>query len=214
MAGYDRGGEVLYGWSYFQEGQGAYYESADWFETMDRHAGKGLIVIGDKLASRPSPRDVLVASLEWAVALARTVRWPHLPEHVGGLAAYDTWADGLGVDADYPPDSEEILATRVMVHADQCTMLDERRNAAGYLRQTADVAPEVAEHLRTAATLFDAAADHVGPAWPWSYSMGRDAQLGLSDAGTRQEVAGHVRAAGALEAQAVEVLERALAKLR
>ena len=38
VAGLDRDGLVLYGWTYFQEHKEHYYEKSDWFETMDRNA--------------------------------------------------------------------------------------------------------------------------------------------------------------------------------
>jgi len=143
-----------------------------------------------------------------------------LPDHIGGLAAYDAWADALEVDADYPPGNAEVLGVRVMVYGDQCTMLYERHSAAGYLRQmtggssSSAVAPEVADDLNAAAALYDETADHVQKLWPWGHDMGQVAQQGLSEANARREFAAHVRAAKAKEAEAVAHLERALAKLR
>jgi hypothetical protein len=216
VTGYAEDGAVLYGWSYFQDwpefGQprDRYYEKRDWFETMDRNAGKGLIVVGDKLPSRPAARDVLVASLEWAVDLERTAHRPALPDHVAGLAAYDAWADALEVDADYPPDNAEVLGLRLMVYGDQCTMLYERHSAAGFLRQMAQVAPEVAGDLNAAAALYDQAAGQGTALWPWGYDMGPEAQRGLSQAQARREFATHVRMARDLESRAVEHLDAAL----
>jgi hypothetical protein len=214
VAGYGRGGEVLYGWSYFQEGRERYYQRDDWFETMDRNAGKGLIVIGDRSTARPSERDTLIASLEWAIDLERTAQRPGLPDHVAGLAAYDAWADALEVDADYPADDAELLGVRLMVYADQCTMLYERHSAARYLRRMAEVAPDAADYLNTAAALYEEAADRGDELWPWGNEMGRVAQQGLSDAQARREFAAHVRAAKAVEERGVARLERALATLR
>ncbi|MBN1641215.1 MAG: hypothetical protein JXA09_08265 [Anaerolineae bacterium] len=217
VSGYDRDGQALHGWSYFQDWpehggkRDAPYQRRDWFETMDRHAGKDLIVIGDKLPSRPPACEVLLASLEWAVHLAHTAHWPTLPDHVGGLAAYDAWADALEVDADYPPDDTEVMGVRLMVYGDQCTMLYERHSAARYLRQMAQVAPGLAEHLNAAAACYDQAAAHVEQIWPWGYDMGRDAQLGLSEPKARRAFAAHVRAARAEEAEGAAHLERALA---
>ena len=211
VAGYDRGGEVLYGWSYFQEQKDHYYEKSDWFETMDKNAGKGLILIGDKRPTRPPAREILHESLEWAIGLERTAARPGLPQHIGGLAAYDAWAEAMEVDADYPAGDPQILGVRVMVHGDQCAMLDERRSAAGFLRQMTGVAPEIADHLNAAAALYDRVA--ALPLWPWDYSMGRDAQEGLADPEVRRALAAHARAARDVETQAVAHLERALGAL-
>lgn len=220
VAGYAEDGAVLYGWSYFQDWpefqqkRDTYYEKCDWFETMDKNAGKGLILVGDKRPTRPAARDVFVASLEWALDLERATQRPGCPDHVAGLAAYDAWADALEVDADYPADNAEVLGTRVMVHGDQCTMLYERHHAAGYLRQMAAVAPEAADPLTAAATCYNAVAEGGGKVWQWGYDMGPEAQKGLAVAATRREIADYIRAAKAKEAEAVEHLDVALALLR
>ena len=76
VAGYDQDGAVLCGWSYFQPDGSRYYEKGDWFETMQPGYIKGLIVIRDRKPATPSPRDVLVASLEWAIDLECAARLP------------------------------------------------------------------------------------------------------------------------------------------
>ncbi|MBX3000723.1 MAG: hypothetical protein KF893_19535 [Caldilineaceae bacterium] len=176
---------------------------------MDKNAGKGLIVIDHKWTTRPAARAVLAASLPWAIDLARTARRPSLPDHIAGLAAYDAWADALEVDSDYPPDDLQVLETRVMVHGDQVTMLEERHSAARYLRQMAQAVPEVAEPLNRAADSYAEAAAFVPKVWLWGHSMGRDAQQGLAVEQTRRTFASHIRKAKAKEAQAVEYLEEA-----
>jgi hypothetical protein len=221
VTGYDPATRALYGWSCFQETRAQYYEKSDWFETMDvpaaarPDAGRGLIVIGAKRPSRPTERGVLVSSLEWAIDLERTASRASRPDHICGLAAYDAWAGGLEVDADYPANDPQALGTRVMVHGDQTVMLEERHSAARYLRQMAKNVPAAAaEHLNAAAALYDQVADRVSDVWLWGASMGQDAQQGLADPQNRRAFAGHLRAAKAQEAQAVEHLERALAELR
>jgi hypothetical protein len=214
VTGYAKDGAVLYGWSYFQEQREHYYEQRDWFETMDKGGGVGLILVGDRLPSRPTAREVLVASLQWALDLERTAHWPARPDHAAGLAAYDGWADALKVDADYPPDEPGTMGTRIMVYGDQCVMLEERHEAARFLRQMKAVAPEAAAHLEDAAALYDGVGDRVTPLWPWPIDPGAGAMQALADGSTRRELAGHVRAARSREAEAVVHLERALAALR
>jgi hypothetical protein len=97
-------------------------------------------VIGDKLASRPDERKTLRETLSWASKLAGQRRRPELPEHLSGLEAYVAWAAALEVDADYPEADSSTLSTRLMIHADQVTMLGERRPAAAYLRRMAAIA--------------------------------------------------------------------------
>jgi hypothetical protein len=215
VTGYAEDGEVLYGWSYFQEGAEAYYGNAGWFETMEKgsHSGLGVIVVGERRATRPAAREVFANALRWAVELERTATRPEVPDHAAGLAAYEAWARGLEVDADYPADDGAVLGVRIMVHGDQTVMLDERANAAGFLRQAAALIPEAADHLGAAAALYDQVKDCEPRVWYWGYSMGPEAQQGLADPVTRRKIAWAVRDAAALEARAVEHLEQALAEL-
>jgi hypothetical protein len=214
VAGYEEHGQVLYGYSYFQERGNGYYRKRDWFEIMDKNAGKGLIVIGDGSSTAPSDRETLTASLQWAIDLERTAQRPMLPNHAAGLAAYDAWADGLQVDADYPAQDTQVLQMRAMVHCDQCAMLYERHQAASYLRKMAHVVPEATAALHTAAALYDQAADQEPMLWRWPNWMAPEALQGMADVNSRRIFARAIRAAQAAEAQAVGFLEQALSTMR
>jgi hypothetical protein len=77
VTGYDEGGDVLLGHSYFDfasYGTSRYYEQRDWFTEMDKSSA-GMIVLGGR-RPRPAPRDVLISSLAWAIDLARTPTCP------------------------------------------------------------------------------------------------------------------------------------------
>jgi hypothetical protein len=213
VTGYAEDGAVLCGWSYFQDQREHPYERRDWFETMDKNAGKGLIIVGDKLPGQPTDREVFLASLRWALDLECTAHHPNLPEHLCGLAAYDGWADALEVDADYPANDGGTMGTRVMVHGDQCVMVEERHEAARFLRRMKGAVPEAAAHLEAAAALYDQVGDRVTPLWPWPIDPHAGAMQALADTRARRELTGRVRAARDVEAEAVAHLERALAEL-
>lgn len=227
VTGYSQDGEVLHGWSYFQDGkQAGYYAEAGWFEKFKRFeqapdAGLGpktppvgLLVLGDKNRWREGDaREILIRSLHWAVDLARTAARPNLPDHVSGLAAYEAWAKGLEVDADYPADNRQVLETRAMVHCDQVVMLHERTAAAAFLRLMAREVPEAATELAAAAALYDQVAAKAGEVWKWGHWMEPAAQQALADGARRREFAARVREAGALESLAVQRLEAALKAL-
>ncbi len=219
LTGYDRGGDVLIGWSYFQgmpdmvdkvetEPSG-YYRKGDWLAEEESHSGYAAIVLGDK-GPRPDPRAVCVSALEWALELERAPARAGLPDHVSGLAAYDAWAVGLEVDADYPADKKEVLATRVMVHGDQAVMLEERTNAARYLRQAAALLPEASEALESAAAHYERVAGEMSGIWLWGADMGPRVAHALISPATRRGIARRIRLARDSEARAVEQLERAL----
>jgi hypothetical protein len=216
VVGYAEDGAVLYGWSYFQGQRECYYEQRDWFETMsvNEDRSKSLILVGDRLSARPTAYEVLVASLKWALDLARTARRPNLPEHLSGLAAYDAWADALEVDADYPANNGGTKGARIMIHGDQYVMIEERHEAARFLRRMKHVAPRpAADHLEAAAALYDQIGDSVTLLWPWPIDPGAGAMQALADPRTRRALARHVRAARDKEAEAADHLERALVEL-
>jgi hypothetical protein len=210
VAGYDKDGEVLIGYSYFQDPKPGYYEQADWFTKADWHGVTGFIVLGEQKA-RPAERAVLISSLDRAIRFERMKRLG--PKHSAGLAAYDDWAKGLEVDADYPKDDAKVMGTRIMVHGDQCVMLEERRDAAKFLRRMAKTAPEAAEELDAAAALYDAVSDLGPKTWPWG---DRYADVGpdLVDPAARRAIAAAVRTAREKEAEAVGHLEKARDALR
>jgi hypothetical protein len=214
VTGYEADGTVLRGWSYFQDpAVEGYYAQTDWFAHGEWAGGLAAIVLGER-TDRPSDRDTLIPALEWAVSLERTPVRPERPDHVSGLAAYGAWADALEVDADYPLDNGEVLATRLMVHGDQCVMLEERRNAANFLRWGAGVLPEVCDELCAAARHYDEAANQMPRVWLWGGEMGPAEAQGLADPATRPGIAAGIRDAAAWEARGVECLEAALAKVK
>jgi hypothetical protein len=215
VTGYAEDGEVLYGYSYFQDlALDGYYEKDDWFETMAPGTPYGLIVVGDKLADRPDERTLLRETLAWASRLAEQPRRPELPEHLSGLEAYIAWAAALEVDADYPATDSAALSMRLMIHADQVTMLSERRSAAAYLRQMVTVAPECATQLNQAAAHYEAAAAYESQVWPWGYAMGLEEAHALADPCTRRVIAKAVREAGVEEICAVAQLDQVLEAMR
>jgi len=214
VAGYQGECDVLFGWSYFQEGRDRYYEKADWFETMEKGAGKGLIIIDAKKPERPSERELVVPSLVWAIDLERTPKRACFPNHICGLAAYGGWADGLEVDTDYPADDDAIMETRSMVYGDQVCMVWERQSAARYLRRMAAIAPEAVEHLNAAAECYEKVGNLSEPLWPWGHTMPGGAKKALVDADVRRTLAAHIREAQAAETEAVEHLEQALVALQ
>jgi hypothetical protein len=214
VAGYEQDGTVLYGWSYFQPDRSRYYEKSDWFETMDTSGGRALVVIGSKKSTTPAEVEVIVASLEWAIDLERTSNRSEIPDHVSGLAAYDAWAGSLEVDSGYPPENSEVMGTRTMIYGDQCVMLEERHEAARFLRRMKAFAPQAAVHLEDAATFYNKVGDLTTPLWPWPIDPNAGAMQALADARTRRELAGYIRTAKEKETQAVVYLEKALEALK
>ena len=215
ITGYDHGGKTLYGYSYFQDpALPGYYEKDNWFEIAKWAGEVAVLRIGDRKPI-PPPRVILISALKWAIDLERTAQRPTHPNHITGLAAYEGWAAGLEVDADYPTDNPKILGTRTMVHSDQCVMLEERRSAAKFLRgAAADADPKTADKLNAAATLYEEVADLGSQVWLWGHDMSPEVGKALADAETRRGIAQAVRIAQGKEAKAVEYLDAAVRALR
>jgi len=92
-------------------------------------------------------------------------------------------------------------------------MVEERHEAARFLRRMKDAAPEAADHLEAAAALYNQIGDSVTLLWPWPIDPDIGAMQALADPRTRRALARHVRTARDKEAEAVDHLAQALAEL-
>ncbi|MBI5830957.1 MAG: hypothetical protein HZB16_01430 [Armatimonadetes bacterium] len=207
VTGWDKGGDVLIGWSYFQETGDAYYECPNWRTSLE--GSPHVVIIGDP-CEPADPREVLRSSLELAIDLARTPRRDCAPAHVSGLAAYDAWADGLLIDEDYPADDREVLDTRAMVYGDQVCMVHDRAYGAQFLADSVPLAPAAEEPLKAAALLY-ARVPATPDLYPWQAMPHSElVRRSLADREVREHLAKQIRLARDTEAQAAEQLELAL----
>ncbi len=234
IAGYDKGGDVLYGRSYFQGEPGhndsdytietsGYFRTDDWYPHCS-----GLILIGER-KEQPSPRQVLHDTLEWAIALARVSerpcflgRDPNESENhpssypkwlYSGLAAYDQMAAELERDADFPSDNIDLLMFRLYAIANDGIFLMgcKRAAAARFCDSQAALGLPGAETLRKAADLYRNEAEvweQARKITPWSGSPPEEI-LKIADPKLRRKLAVLVREAKTIEEQAVTHLEQA-----
>jgi RNA polymerase sigma factor (sigma-70 family) len=218
VAGYDRGGDVLYGRSYFQESKKGYFSEADWFENCH-----GLILLGEK-RQPPSRRQVLRDTLEWAIRLAREPEMPLATidgkvekQLITGLAAYDAMSQALERDEDFAfaDDDMETMEMRCFAISNDGLYLlySKRQDAAAFLESMAEDGEGVSAELRQAAEAYRAEAEVLGPAChlaPLSFAP-QPKRLILRDRDTRRRLSALVREAKAHDERAVEHLEKALA---
>jgi RNA polymerase sigma factor (sigma-70 family) len=221
VAGYDKGGEVLYGRSYFQESKKGYFGEADWLENCH-----GLILLGEKRGAPPR-REVLHDTLEWAIRLAREPEMPLATidgkiekQLITGLAAYDAMAEALERDEDFAfaDDDVETMEMRCFAISNDGLHLlyPKRREAASFLESMVDDGDAVSEHLCQAAEAYRAELEVLGPAYdlaPHSFAP-QPKRLALRDRDLRRKLAALVREARAHDERAVEHLEQAVAHLR
>jgi hypothetical protein len=222
IAGYDKGGEVLYGRSYFQESGKGYFSTDEWFENCH-----GLILLGEK-RTKPSPRQVLREALEWAVQLARQREFdryaldgapPKQGGVISGFAAYYAMAEALLRDEDFafPPDDTESMELRCCaIGNDGLHLLHyKRQDAASFLKTMAEDDGPVSEDLGAAAQAYLQEMEVLAPSLglvPHSFKPQRE-RLKLCDPELRRRLAAIVREARAQEERAIGHLEKALAKL-
>ncbi len=220
VAGYDKGGEVLYGRSYFQESKKGYFSATDWFENCH-----GLILLGEKRESPPR-RQVLRDTLEWAVRLARDPEMPLATidgkvekQLITGLAAYDAMAEALERDEDFAfaDDDTETMEMRCFAIANDGLHLlyPKRRDAASFLASMAEDSDAVSDQLRQAAEAYRAELEVLGSAYdlaPHSFAPQKK-RLALRDRDLRRKLSALVREAKAHDERAVGHLEQALHQL-
>ena len=130
ITGFDESGDVLIGWSFFQNfppfasgleyEPGGEYRKRDW---MNYEPGLSFLTIGEK-GTPPSLKETFRRALEWMIQVARTP--VTFGDRANGLAAYDAWAAQLLLDQDFTAD-ESVLVQRHEVHNNVVGFLAEAR---------------------------------------------------------------------------------------
>jgi hypothetical protein len=95
ITGYDEGGDVLIGWNFFQNfpdfnagvefEPSGYFRKRDWFKDTEN-----LLIIGEKLLSKPSLPEVSRDALRWLIKVARTPMVRPEPTRRNGIATVTT----------------------------------------------------------------------------------------------------------------------------
>ena len=238
ITGYDEGGEVLIGWSFFQsipefnagvelEPSGQ-FRKRDWFNYPP---GFSFIVIGEKV-QRPPLAETYRGALEWMLQVTHTpvtfgdrrnagpaeyrFRCGGSRQRARGLAAYTAWAEQLLHDEDFP-DDEATLRQRHDVHNSVVgTLAEARWYGSQFLIQAAE--PDIL-HYRVTADLLHAAAcyaaehDLMWKLWDLAGGNGNpDAYRLFADPAVRRQMVPIIRQAQEQDAQAAEQIAQALAR--
>jgi hypothetical protein len=227
IAGYDEGGEVLIGWSFFQSipdfstgvefEPGGYFRKRDWFK--DTFC---LLVLGER-QERPPLKQIFRDALEWMVKVARNPRVrpeADAPEwyrgRANGLAAYTAWAESLLQDGDYAGLDEAGLRQAFEIHNSAVGQVAEARwYGSQFLLQAAnpDYNPplSLAEDLYHAAGYYAAEHDLMWKLWDLAGGNGNpDGWKYLGDPEIRRKMAEVILQAREKDALAIEAIERNL----
>jgi hypothetical protein len=224
IAGYDESGDVLIGWSFFQDASTerepcGYYRKRDWFEGTEC-----LLIIGEK-TDKPSLEETCRQALSWMLQVARTpmVRpEPDAPEWYqhrhNGLAAFEAWAEHLLRDEAWPADDEAVLRAHHQIHDDAVSTVAEARwYGSVFMAQVVEgFAAGLGKRGRQAEILHAAAcyaAEHdlMWEVWELAGGIGNpEAYRAMADPGVRRAMAKVVRQAREQDARAAGHIERAI----
>jgi len=216
ITGYDEDGDVLTGWSFFQNfpefnagiefEPSGYFRKRGWFK--DAHS---LLIIGDKQEGPPRG-ELYRGILNWALEVART---PVVNGRSSGIAAYQAWAEQLLRDEDFPVEDRDVLRERHMVHDDAVGMVAEARwYASLFLPQIARHEPGMAEDLLAAASCYAAEHDLMWRIWGLVGGIGREEPkvMKLADPSVRRKIVSVIIQARDKDVEAADHIARALAK--
>lgn len=220
VTGYDEGGDVLIGWSFFQDmpefNAGIEFEPSGQFRKRDWFnypPGFSLITIGQK-QRRPPLAATYRRALEWMLQVTRTP--VTFGDRHNGLAAYTAWAEHLLHDEAFPND-EATLRQRYDVHNSAAGMVAEARwYGSQFLIQASD--PDIL-HFNMTEDLLHAAACYAAEhklMWDlWDLAGGienPDAFRRFADPAVRRQMVPIIHQAREKDDQAAEHIVQALAK--
>jgi hypothetical protein len=225
VAGYDEGGDVLIGWSFFQDAEAehepsGYFRKRDWFDGTEC-----LLIIGDKV-DKPPLRETCRNALHWMLHVTRTpmVRpEPDAPKEYqnrhNGLAAYMAWAAHLLNDDAWPAGDENVLRAHYQIHNDAVSIVAEARwYGSVFLAQIVEgfeagpKTPGRQADILHAAACYAAEHDLMWEIWELAGGIGnQEAYRSMADPNVRKTMVEVIRQAREQDARAAEHIERALA---
>lgn len=220
ITGYDEGGDVLIGWSFFQYDAGnqpdiesepcGYFRRRNWVE----HAHDILMIRGrERLVDK---REEFIKALRWAVEIAHT-RTTWGGRH-NGLAAFDAWIEHLQRDDEIASVGDGGAPDPPFnVHRDATDIIAEGRwYASTFLSRAASVFAYQASHLYAAASCYAREHELVWKMWKAEGGMGRgpEQRARFARPDVRRDVVKIVRECRELDARAADHIQHALDQMK
>ncbi len=214
VTGYDEGGDVLIGWSFFQGDPGAAgpleFESSGQFRK--RHwfpDTSGLLLISER-GQKPPVAEAHRRALEWAIQVMRT---PEVRGRPSGLRAYRAWFESVREDANFASLDEEALGQHYRRHDLAVGFVAEARwYGSLFLRQVASQRAHVSHHLNSAADCFVAEHDLMWAVWEFArHGEPHEHPRRFAQPWIRQRINPLLRLAWQQDEQAAAYIEEALA---
>jgi hypothetical protein len=216
ITGYDDDGDVLIGWSFFQDmapfNAGVDLESSGMFRKRDWFADtQRLLLIGTKLVDPPKG-EVYRQALAWVLEIVGT---PLIGgDRHNGLAAYAAWAEELLSDEEFTSNDLEVLRHRFMVHHDAVSTVAEGRwYGAQFLRLVFEEEPGMASDLEQAAVCYESEHDLMWMVWNLTGGPGwsDDQVRRLAEPAVRRDIIPLIHESRDKEEEAAAHVEKALA---
>ena len=218
IAGYDEDGDVVIGWSHFQDHEpyasdgefepNGMYRKPDWIpDTWD------LMLFGEP-TERPPAARIYRDALEWALEIMRTPIT--YGDRHNGIAAFDAWANQLLRDEDFDTDDMAVLEHQFSAHDDSVLVVAEGRwYGSQFLEAAAEALPGAAEEIGRAATACVAQHDLMWKVWGCLGGNGRsEAHVRrLADTDARREIVALLTQARQDDERIAADIEAALARV-
>lgn len=176
VCGYDEGGDVLIGWSYFQRDFGNVppvdTEPNGMYRLRDWYAGTQALAVFQGQVARPALRETYIDSLRFGLEVMRSaITWGN---KANGIAAFDAWMADLLDDAIFGAADAALQWRLYDAHNNNVGWLAEARwYGSLFLREAAVAAPELIG-LEEAADCFKHEHDLMWDVWGAVGGNGRD----------------------------------------
>jgi hypothetical protein len=217
ITGLDRAGEVLMGWSFFQDAEdfspGLDFEPCGYFRKRGWFADtQALILLGERTGP-VSSEEVYRRSLQRAIDLIRRPTldldgpWP------SGLAAFTAWAETIVRNQDLPAGDLACLRQRHLAHSSTVgTVAEGRWYGSLFLKAAAEAIPDLADPLKQAAACFEQEHTLMWQIWGLACGLGFDDEKvrRFAEPSVREQIAPLLCQARDLDHQAADHLEEAL----
>jgi hypothetical protein len=223
ITGYDEGGDVLIGWSFFQA-EPAWtgslgFEPNGMFRRRDWYANTWDLFRPGPRQAAPDPGLVHRRSLQWASKVARTIETWDGRTH-NGLAAFDAWAAHLLHDDEITPDGAPPPGATCRpydIHDDAVGSVAEARYyLSEYLVRMAQAELPMRAHLLQAAGHYAQEHDLMWDMWRCVGGNGRSPQhvARFADPAVRRQLIALIHQAKTHDEAAIAHCEAALARSR
>jgi hypothetical protein len=214
VTGFDQGGEVLMGWSFFQDRPEwnagidiepcGYFRKRHWFK--DTWA---LVLIGEK--ARPADKsEVYKRAMQRAVHLMRKPTINLDGQWHSGQAAFTQWAAALIRHEDLPADDMPLLRQRHMAHTATVGMVAEGRwYGSLFLKRVLEELPDMSQPLQGAIECFEKEHQLMWQIWGLvgGHGFDDDKVAAFAKPDIREQMVPLIHQARDLDAQAAEHLE-------